>query len=99
MRYEWGLGIGHAYSWKGDHGEGTSVGSLGVEEPEVDEQTGTGSVSLGTRAEDDLAEDCLEDMENEVLSDGESDGDEEGSDSDHWVDEEAGSNDEEYWYI
>lgn len=97
MRYEWGLGIGHVYSWKNDQAAGGArVGLLDVEE-ELDEQADANSVVSDMGAEDDLAGDCLDDGENEVLSDGESNEDEEGEDRD-WVDEDEGSDDEENYY-
>ena len=89
MRYEWGLGIGHVYSWKNDQvAGGASVGPLDIEEPELDEVVDANSV-----AEDNLAEDCLDNGENEVLSEGKLNEDEEGEDHD-WVDEEEGSDNE-----
>jgi hypothetical protein len=95
MRYEWGLGIGHVYSWKNDQVAGGAT--LDVEEPELDEEADADSASSGTRAEDDLTGDCLDNGENEVLSEGELNKDEEGEDHD-WVDEEAGSNDKGNYY-
>jgi hypothetical protein len=74
MRYEWGLGVGHTYSWKDpatyrqvpDSGASLSKSGEEPEEPDVD---------LGCSESEDEAVFCLSDRENEDLGSEESEGD------------------------
>lgn len=90
MRYEWGLGVGHTYSWKNTlpHRQAANRPSADLvpEEPEEQEPNADSNMQCAG-AEDDAAF-CLDDRENELLSDGES---HEGD----WADEEV-SDEEAY---
>ena len=83
MRYEWGLGVGHTYSWKNIppyHQVVNHSSTYSPEEP--DEQEPDAGV-------ENEAAFCLDDRENELLGDEESD---EGG----WTDEEEVSDKEAY---
>lgn len=76
MRYEWGLGIGHTYSWKNpamyrqvpDSGAGLSKGEEEPNEPNLD------LVCQPLSESEDEAAFCLNDRENEDLGSDESEG-------------------------
>ena len=89
MRYEWGLGIGHTYSWKNTsrHHQAAKHPSTDFpEEPEEQEPDGDSNTPCAEAEKE--ATFCLDDRENELLSDG-------GSYEGDWTDEEL-SDEEAY---
>lgn len=99
MRYEWGLGIGHTYSWENKKtAGGICINSPDIEdpEPELDERANDDPLPSSAGAEDsddERDEDYLDDMENELLSGDESDRDRDDGHANG--DEEESSDDDE----
>ena len=77
MRYEWGMGIGHTYSWKNPvvqhHVSDSDRGFTDAQEP--DDPSADADSGFQPDGIKDVAAFCLNDRENEYLNDGESDGD------------------------
>ena len=77
MRYEWGSGIGHTYSWKNPvvqhHTSDSDGGFADAEEP--DGPTADADSGFQPDGIEDVATFCLDDRESEYLGDEESDGD------------------------
>jgi hypothetical protein len=77
MRYEWGMGIGHTYSWKNpmvQHHASDSDGAFAdAEEP--DDPTAEADSGSQPDGVEDVATFCLGDRENEYLDDEEFDED------------------------
>jgi hypothetical protein len=76
MRYEWGMGIGHTYSWKSPvvqhHAPDSDAGFSDAEEP--GDPTADAHSGFQPDGVEDAAPFCLDDRENEYLDDEESDG-------------------------
>lgn len=72
MRYEWGLGIGHTYSWK-DTAPQFQESDAGSDPEEPDDISDTESGFHSDGGEEAAL--CLDDQENESLDDEESEGD------------------------
>lgn len=79
MRYEWGLGIGHIYSWKKPaahhHASDSDRAFADADAEEPDDPTAEVDPGFQPDGVEDVAAFCLDDRENEYLDDEESDGD------------------------
>ena len=97
MRYEWGMGIGHTYSWK-DSAPHLQAKSFDTEAPESEPETEADEGedqegNEGSEGKQNLESEnegvfCLEDRENELLN-------EVLDDEDDWVGEDLMDNDDE----
>ena len=97
MRHEWGMGIGHTYSWTNSMPH-LQAKSFDTEVPESEPETGVdkgedqegneGSEEKQNLKSEDEGVFCLEDQENELLN-------EVLDDKDNWVDEDLTDNDDE----
>ena len=79
MQYEWGLGIGHTYSWKKPvaqhHVLDSNRAFADADAEEPDDPTAEVDPGFQPDGVEDVATFCLNDRENEYLDDEESDGD------------------------
>lgn len=75
MRYEWGMGIGHTYSWKNPVMQHHASDSGGADAEEPDDPTAEADLGSQPDGAEDVATFCLDNRENEYLDDEESDGD------------------------
>ena len=77
MQYEWGMGVGHTYSWKNPvvqhHASDSDGGFADAQEP--DDPSADADSGFQPDGVEDVATFCLDDRENEYLDDGKSDGD------------------------